>query len=111
MDIQGIDPDFQKLDDEDNNNPDESSIMDSGTDIAGILDPTGIIDMLKCIDSLYKGEYFMAVCYLVAAVPLGDVVAKPIIAIAKSAVYRRLLKVFANLMKKFDAKKAACGPP
>jgi len=107
MDSTDIDPEFQKLDEEDNDNPDKSNIMDTATDFAGILDPTGVIDILKSIDCIYRGDYLMGIFYLVAAVPLGDIIAKPMIALAKSAAYRKSLKVFAELMKKFDAKKAA----
>lgn len=116
--VKPIDPEMQKLDDEDNDNPDKEKLdadiesgavdnLQTGMDFAGIIDPTGVVDVLNGLGYLYTGEYFLAICSFVSAIPFGDVVGKPLIAIAKAKIVRKLVQKFSKVLKSFDAKKAA----
>jgi hypothetical protein len=54
-------------------------------DVVGIFDPTGVVDFLNGLDYIRQGEYFFGFLSMVAIVPyFGDVVAKPIVAFAKT---------------------------
>jgi len=113
-----VDPEIKELDETDNDNPDKQKLeadiesgatenLQTGLDFAGILDPTGIIDVLNGIGYLYRGEYMLAIACFVAAVPLGDIVAKPVIAILKNQAFKKFTQALGKALKNFDAKKAA----
>ena len=54
-------------------------------DLLGIVDPTGIIDILNGISYWRQGEKLFAILSWVAAVPiLGDLVAKPVMFLFKT---------------------------
>lgn len=98
---------FEELDNTDNNNPGIGSIAQTGADIAGIFDPTGVVDVLNGISYLYQGEYLLAICCFISAVPLGDLIGKPIIAILKSKAIIKLSKYLAKTIREMDVKKTA----
>ena len=113
-----VDPEVVELDETDNDNPDKAKLesdiesgatenLQSGMDIAGIFDPTGIIDVLNGMGYLYRGEYMLAIASFVSAVPLGDVVAKPVMAILKNQAFKKMTQALGKAFKSFDAKKAA----
>ena len=59
---------------------------DVATDIAGIFDPTGAIDVAHGLTYLKREEYLMAVCSFISAVPyIGDAIGKPVMLIAKAS--------------------------
>ena len=115
------DPEIKKLDDTDNDNPDleklESDIessqsgdidnLQTGLDFAGAVDPTGIVDVLNGLGYLYRGEYLLAICSFVSAIPLGDIVAKPVMVVLKNKALRQIIQKLGRCLKTFDAKNAA----
>jgi len=102
-----VDPEMKELDEIDNDNEDVTDLMQTGADYAGIIDPTGVVDVLNGMGYLYKGEYLLAICSFVSAVPLGDIVAKPVMGLLKSVAFKKITQYFAKALKSFDAKKAA----
>jgi hypothetical protein len=53
-------------------------------DVAGIFDPTGLIDLVNGFDYMRQGDYFYGFLSIVAALPVvGDIFAKPVLAAMK----------------------------
>lgn len=84
-------------------------------DIAGIFDPTGLVDILNGVGYIYRGQYFNGVISMVSAVPGMDFAAKPLRHLAfegakvvgKNLIYKKSLQGFGKAFMKLDGKLAA----
>jgi len=75
-------------------------------DIAGIFDPTGIIDVVNGISYWRQGDKLFALLSWISAIPfLGDAIAKPVISVMK--VGGDSAKVFKSAVIAGDAAKMA----
>jgi hypothetical protein len=55
-------------------------------DIVGIVDPTGVVDLVNGLDYIRQGEYFFGFLSMIAIIPyVGDVIAKPIMGVSKGS--------------------------
>jgi hypothetical protein len=55
-------------------------------DIVGIIDPTGVVDLVNGLDYIRQGEYFFGFLSMIAIVPyVGDVIAKPLMGVSKGS--------------------------
>ena len=55
-------------------------------DIVGIIDPTGLVDLVNGLDYIRQGEYLFGFLSMVAVVPyVGDVIAKPLMGVSKGS--------------------------
>lgn len=55
-------------------------------DIVGIVDPTGLVDLVNGLDYIRQGEYLFGFLSMIAIVPyVGDVVAKPLMGVSKGS--------------------------
>jgi hypothetical protein len=84
-------------------------------DVAGFIDPSGIVDILNGLGYLYRGQYFSAVCSFASAAPGVDFFAKPLKelalemtkSVAISTAYKKSLQGFGKALTNLDAKSAA----
>lgn len=75
-------------------------------DIVGIADPSGIVDLANGIDYMRQGQYFYGLLSMISILPYaGDLVAKPMILLAKSGKMKGVTK--AMKMVKDGNKKGA----
>lgn len=76
-------------------------------DFAGIIDPTGSIDLINAVSYFRQGDYFYSFLSFLSAVPFADIVSKPVMGAAKVGVgSTKALKNATNLMKTNPAKAA-----
>lgn len=62
-------------------------------DIVGIADPTGFVDLINGLDYIRQGKYFYGLLSMVSIIPYaGDVVAKPVILLAKAGKLKGVTK-------------------
>lgn len=55
-------------------------------DVVGIVDPTGVVDLVNGLDYIRQGDYFFGLLSMIAVIPyVGDAIAKPIMAFSKSS--------------------------
>lgn len=55
-------------------------------DILGIVDPTGLVDLVNGISYIKQGDYFFGFLSMIAVLPiLGDAIAKPIMGVGKGS--------------------------
>ena len=55
-------------------------------DIVGIIDPTGLVDLVNGLDYIRQGEYLFGFLSMIAIVPyVGDVIAKPLMGVSKGS--------------------------
>lgn len=55
-------------------------------DIVGIIDPTGVVDLVNGIDYVRQGEYFFGFLSMISIIPyVGDAIAKPIMGVSKGS--------------------------
>ena len=106
------DPLIQKLDDIDEGNAPTESEEDS--DLAttllaqlGWVDQTGVSDVLNSAIFFYKGDYLNGILSLIAAIPMADVVVKPLMTILQNTAIRKLVNQLGKCFRKFDAETAA----
>lgn len=78
-------------------------------DILGIVDPTGIVDIVNGISYFSQGDHLFGLLSLISAIPYaGDVVAKPVLGALKiGGAATKELKVAMNLAKTGEAVKIA----
>jgi hypothetical protein len=93
----------------------EASWYNTLGDIAGIFDPTGIIDVVNGISYWRQGDKLFALLSFISAVPyVGDLVAKPVIGVMKvgSAGSKafRAATITGNAAKIAETAKSAGGP-
>lgn len=85
----------------------DEGLMDwiqTGLDIGGIFDPTGMLDLTNSVIYFTKGEVLFGMLSLVAAVPyIGDAVAKPVLLAAKAGA--KEFKLVSVAVKTKDATK------
>jgi len=84
-------------------------------DIAGIFDPTGLVDLVNGISYWRQGDKLFALLSWVSAVPfLGDAIAKPVIGVMKvggeSVKAFKAASVAGDAVKIAETAKAAGGP-
>jgi hypothetical protein len=80
--------------------------IQTGLDVGGIFDPTGIADTVNAVIYFSRGEVLFGMLSLVAIVPyVGDAVAKPVIMAAK--VGSKEVKLFSAALKTKNATKIA----
>lgn len=62
----------------------EATGFNTALDIAGIIDPTGMVDLYNGYDYWKQGDHLFAILSWISVFPyVGDVIAKPIIGLAK----------------------------
>jgi hypothetical protein len=62
----------------------ESKWYNTLGDIAGIFDPTGIVDIVNGISYWRQGDKLFAILSFISAIPvLGDIIAKPVVGVLK----------------------------
>jgi hypothetical protein len=93
----------------------ESKWYNTLGDIAGIFDPTGIIDVVNGISYWRQGDKLFALLSFISAVPyVGDLVAKPVVGVMKSgSVASKAFKTAAvagDAAKIAETAKVAGGP-
>ncbi len=75
-------------------------------DVAGIVDPTGTIDLLNGISYWRQGDIFSAILSWISVIPyVGDAIGKPVMAFLRADA--RLLKTLNAAAKAKDARKIA----
>lgn len=80
--------------------------VQSGLDIAGIFDPTGISDLTNAVLYFGRGEVLFGMLSLVAIIPyVGDAIAKPVMLAAKAGA--KEVKLFSTALKTKNAIKIA----
>jgi hypothetical protein len=84
-------------------------------DIAGIFDPTGIVDLVNGISYWRQGDKLFAILSWVSAVPyMGDLIAKPVIGVMKAggstAKAFKSAAIAGDAVKMGKAAKEAGGP-
>lgn len=87
----------------------DEGVMDwvqTGLDIGGIFDPTGILDLTNAVIYFSKGDILFGMLSLVAVIPYaGDVIAKPILLAAKAG--SKEFKIMSTAVKTKNASKIA----
>lgn len=87
----------------------DEGVMDwvqTGLDIGGIFDPTGILDLTNAVIYFSKGDILFGMLSLVAVIPYaGDVIAKPILLAAKAGA--KEFKIMSTAVKTKNASKIA----
>jgi hypothetical protein len=74
-------------------------------DVAGIFDPTGVIDIGNGLSYLYQGETFFGMLSLISAIPyLGDLAAKPLMLAGRGSKVIRLTNDAMKVAKTNPAK-------
>ena len=69
-------------------------------DIVGIVDPTGVVDLVNGLDDIRQGEYFFGFLSMIAIIPyVGDVIAKPIMGVSKGSKAMRGVNSAMKLVK------------
>ena len=69
-------------------------------DIVGIVDPTGVVDLVNGLDYIRQGEYFFGFLSMIAIIPyVGDVIAKPIMGVSKGSKAMRGVNSAMKLVK------------
>jgi hypothetical protein len=81
--------------------------IDIAADLAGIIDPTGTVDVVQGLRYLNKGEYLSAICSFISVIPyVGDIVGKPILLLIKSRMITKaeqaLIRAFGKALERFD---------
>jgi len=62
----------------------ESKWYNTVGDIAGIFDPTGVVDLVNGISYWRQGDKLFAILSFIAALPIfGDIIAKPVVGVMK----------------------------
>lgn len=62
----------------------EATGFNTALDIAGIIDPTGMVDLYNGFDYWKQGDHLFAILSWISVFPyIGDVIAKPIVGLAK----------------------------
>lgn len=79
----------------------ESEWYNTVGDIAGIFDPTGIVDVVNGVSYFAQGDVLFGILSIISAVPYaGDIVAKPVVGALKiGSAATKELKVAMNLAK------------
>lgn len=76
-------------------------------DWVGIVDPTGTVDLINAYSYYKQGDNFFAILSLLSAIPLADVVSKPVMVAAKTGSRStRGLRTAVNLIKTNPTKAA-----
>jgi len=84
----------------------ESEWYNTLGDIAGIFDPTGIVDLINGVSYWRQGDKLFAVLSWVSVIPLvGDVIAKPVVGVLKTG--GAATKAFKTAVVAGDAVKIA----
>lgn len=77
----------------------ESKLSATLLDLVGIVDPTGVLDLLRSIYYYEKGEYMTATLLFISALPLGDIGAKPLLFASRYTRSGEKLKKAIDLFK------------
>ena len=93
----------------------ESKWYNTVGDIAGIFDPTGVVDIVNGLSYWNQGDKLFALLSWISAVPyLGDVIAKPVVGILKvggdGAKAFKAATLTGDAVKVADAAKKVGGP-
>jgi hypothetical protein len=104
---QPISTQFQKLIDTDKENETklggiiEDQLADkiqNVVDIIGIFDPTPTANTLNAVGYIYRGEWIKAFIQLIAILPIGEVLARPLMSLMKNRVIAKLGSKFATYL-------------
>jgi len=70
-------------------------------DVVGIIDPTGLVDLVNGLDYIRQGEYFFGFLSMIAIIPyVGDVMAKPLMGVSKGSKAMRGVNQAMGIVKK-----------
>ena len=77
-------------------------------DIVGIVDPTGIFDLLNGLDYIRQGDYFFGLLSMISVIPyVGDAVAKPLMFAGKAGKFMKPVSNALKLAKNGNTVKAS----
>lgn len=86
----------------------EDSMADkiqSFVDILGIFDPTPTLNVLNGVGYLYRGEYLKMFAQFAGAIPVGEIIARPIMALMKSKIIAKLARKFGKYLTELNVAK------